>query len=64
MVVTVVLGLLYIALAGIFWSDMNRELFWAGLLLIVFGGLVCENAIRFDAVRGASGLPATKPLGR
>ena len=52
MVVTVVLGLAYIAVAGIFWSDINSELFWAGLLLIVLGGAVCENAIRFDAVHG------------
>jgi hypothetical protein len=64
MVITVALGLLYVVLAGVFWPDMNRELFWAGLLLIVFGGLVCENAIRFDAVRGAAGLSATKPVGQ
>ena len=64
MVITVALGLLYIVLTGVFWPEMNRELFWAGLLLIVFGGLVCENAIRFDAIRGAAGLSAAKALGR
>ncbi len=58
-IVTVAIGLLYVVAAGVLWSDMNRELFWAGLVLIVVGGAVCENAIRFDAVRGPARLAAS-----
>ena len=61
-VVTVAIGLLYIIAAGVFWSEMNRELFWAGLLLIVVGGAVCENAIRVDAVRRPVRLTSTDAL--
>lgn len=57
--VTVAVGLLYIIAAGVFWSEMNREFFWAGLLLIVVGGAVCENAIRVDSVRRPAGLSST-----
>ena len=59
LVVTAAVVVLYLALMEIFHWDTQAELFWFGLLVIVFAGAVIENAIRFDAIteQDASGQP-------
>jgi len=50
--VTVVAGLVYVALAELASWDTHQRLFWSGLLLIAVTGAICENAISLDAARG------------
>ncbi len=50
LVFTAVLGMLYLALIEVFGRDTHPGLIWFGLLVIVFGGAVVENAIRLDGM--------------
>ena len=50
LVVTAALGLLYLALSEVFGWTAHPDLVWLGILVIVFGGAVVENAIRFDGL--------------
>lgn len=50
LVITVALGVLYLALMDVIGLDGHPELTLFGLLVIVFGGAVVENAIRLDGM--------------
>ena len=52
--ITVTLGLLFVIAVEVFLPTVNTELLWVGLLLILVGGAVCENAIRFDGLRASA----------
>jgi hypothetical protein len=50
MAITAGLGLLFLAVIDLSGLAVHPELIWFGLLVIVFGGAVVENAIRFDSM--------------
>jgi hypothetical protein len=51
---TATLGLLFVIAVEVFLPTVNTEWLWVGLLLILVGGAVCENAIRFDGLSASS----------
>jgi len=58
-VITVAVGLLFLAVSDLFGWDTNRELVWFGLSLVLFAGAVCLNAITVGSLREGRG--ATPP---
>ena len=50
LIVTAVVGMLYVAIIETFRANVHPDLIWSGLLFIVFCGALIENVIRFDAL--------------